>query len=765
MLTRTSCSLHQSHYIGLNHASPPFTDGYATYDYVTGIDHDAWRWPLQVWADQYKSGVASFTSESVTLEYLLHHVADCSDGGTTVNTATQLQQEFFPASELSSAYISFTAVLASAADVTLVVGSTRMIGTWDTIPTGGVGVYHGKVQSDLTGVVSIELARDGITFLTFTGEAIGGCTTEGYANFNPWVGGAFAEGSVAATTLHDVADLVCIQGSGAGAFEPICATTCKFGYCPPGACVCTAIGIQVELPDATGTVGYAKSDENFSGLCSWAYNYGFTFEDVCSTTKQPLTIPIVSPFLPDACTGGTSRSASVDAYGDGITDLCQWACGYGWCPIRICVCQTTGPLVPLEDVTLMSSDVIVYTLPPPDTDTVDITLTQLCNFACQYGNCVCEVDDSIDAVPPCDFSLGFSDLAALQAVSDQYSTYCNEIYILDVLSNDMAEVLANFTDVDNGYDDVFGYYIEYMNALISPAIASFMNDDGYTYFDCSPLDSCPDPSDVVPYGDTEFTWTLRDSEGFYAALLEGYGIEADWVTFEAVKMAHYCPPTSPPDLSCPATTYQTWNDYPVQADDITIANPKDFFTQAGPALQTLPATIDATFADLLLGQWNGSAEDAVDAYALPVAMAQQAIQGMQDAKAIGKKQEEEDKEALIVLILTVVLAVVPFVGEEVAVASGLTAVARAITLAGVAANSAFDLYSVVKDSSTENTVMAVFGLLFGGAGVAALRREGDAYATIAGQRRGIGATDIAKLGSLVDEKATSIKAIMKSCTL
>lgn len=118
----------ESHYIGLQRDSPPFSNGAATFDYVDGMKHDAWRWPLSIWADQYKKGQATITEESLTIEYLLHHVEDCNDGQTTVNTASQLQMEFAPGDVLSHYYIGYTAVLASHADVVITVGGSRLAG-------------------------------------------------------------------------------------------------------------------------------------------------------------------------------------------------------------------------------------------------------------------------------------------------------------------------------------------------------------------------------------------------------------------------------------------------------------------------------------------------------------------------------------------------------------------------------------------------------------------------------------------------------------
>lgn len=105
------------------------------------MDHDAYRWPLAVWAQQYKQGSATFKDESLMLEYLLHDIS-CNDGDTTVNTASQLQFEYAPADVLDAKYIGFTAVLASPANVTVTVGGRAMAASWQIEPADDAGVYR-----------------------------------------------------------------------------------------------------------------------------------------------------------------------------------------------------------------------------------------------------------------------------------------------------------------------------------------------------------------------------------------------------------------------------------------------------------------------------------------------------------------------------------------------------------------------------------------------------------------------------------------------
>lgn len=141
--------------------------------------------------------------------------------------------------------------------------------------------------------------------------------------------GDFVSGTVAANTI-DVAKQTCVKGTGAGAFAGICETACGLGYCPP-ACVCQQMGVLNKTLTYTGDKGYAKNDPSYIGLCSFVYNLGYTFPDSCQTTDPgTLTSPTVSPFLPDACTGGQSGTTQYD-----VDDLCTWSCSYGYCESRL----------------------------------------------------------------------------------------------------------------------------------------------------------------------------------------------------------------------------------------------------------------------------------------------------------------------------------------------------------------------------------------------------------------------------------------------
>lgn len=364
----------ESHYIG------PLRDidnyqaliiGKEPFNYVANMPHDGWRLLLPCWIDTYKYGKASLTKERLVTWYRPNPSYACNDGSTTGNTASQLQIEFAP-TDIVQNKIFFSALLTSSADISVTIGGAAVAATWDDIPSGGIGVYHGSAAcTDELGEVVVTLSR-GNTICQVKGKAISSTCRDGYSNWNAWVGSASGPDIGPVSPALSISEQSCIEGSGKGNFQGLCESTCRFGYCPVGACVCLRIGPPRKLPDPTGVQGYPIEGEGSSyiGLCSFACNYGFCPPNACGTVKVPLTEPTVSPFLPQACTSGTGV--------DSFIGLCQFSCNFGFCPIHRCTCTETGPLVsaPPRNTSIEGHFI--------DDGTDD---AGLCNFACQHGYC------------------------------------------------------------------------------------------------------------------------------------------------------------------------------------------------------------------------------------------------------------------------------------------------------------------------------------------------------------------------------------------
>ncbi|KAK0115705.1 hypothetical protein ONS96_014150 [Cadophora gregata f. sp. sojae] len=368
----------ESHYIGplRPEAMGAFTTGKAPYNYATDMPHDGWRAFLPYLITLYKTGTATVTKEGLQTWYRINPKDACGTGGTSANTASQIQLEFAP-SEVLADEIFFSALLGSPADVTVTIGGASVAAKWSTVPDGNVGVYHGSVPfGGRTGAVVVTIKRNGATIAIVNGRSITTGCTNGIANYNAWVGSAMSASSISATPPRKRSEQVCVKGTGANNFAGLCAFTCQYGYCPPEACVCLALGKQATLPKETGTPGFpaAGLSEAYSGLCRYACNYGYCPTGACSTTKQPLIVPTVSEFAPPVCIKGTGSG--------NIKGLCEFACNYGNCPMASCKCLATGALNAFPAFTPLTASAA---------DDLDGRLYNgLCQFSCSYGYCPAE---------------------------------------------------------------------------------------------------------------------------------------------------------------------------------------------------------------------------------------------------------------------------------------------------------------------------------------------------------------------------------------
>ncbi|OQD72534.1 hypothetical protein PENANT_c241G10766 [Penicillium antarcticum] len=137
----------ESHYIGplVDKAIEVFEIGQAPYNYVTDMPHDA----------------------------------ACSSGGTSGNTAGQLQIEFPPA-EMVQDRIFFSAILGSFSRAVVSIGGVAETVGWSSVLDDDVGVYHGSVAFDgRTRLVTVSLRRGSTMIATIEGKAISGSCTNG----------------------------------------------------------------------------------------------------------------------------------------------------------------------------------------------------------------------------------------------------------------------------------------------------------------------------------------------------------------------------------------------------------------------------------------------------------------------------------------------------------------------------------------------------------------------------------------------------------
>lgn len=275
--------------------------------------------------------------------------------------------------------IFFSALLGSAADVSVTVGGTSLNAQWTWVPDGGVGIYHGSVDfGGATGDVSISITRGGRTVASLSPGAGGSIGTQscvnGLQNWNAFVASAWGD-SVSATPTLKVSEQKCINGTGYGNFAGICGFSCKYGVCDSSACVCKAMGSPSATPSGVAPTGYpaAGLDASYSGICAFDCEHGYCPPSACSLEESPLTTPTVSDFSPPACIKGVALAGSDSPLGG----LCGYACNYGFCPYHICSCTAQGGLIETPDI-----------IAGHDGKAADgVEDHGLCAFACKRGYC------------------------------------------------------------------------------------------------------------------------------------------------------------------------------------------------------------------------------------------------------------------------------------------------------------------------------------------------------------------------------------------
>lgn len=171
------------------------------------MPHDGWRLFLPYVIEVYKTGTSLISREGVQVWYRRNPKSVCSTGGTTGNTASQLQQEIAP-SDIVEDRVFFSALMGSFAFGSVTIGGVAVSATWDAVPDGGTGLYHGSAPtSGLTGQVVVTISRNGGTVVSVAGDPITTGCFSGYNNWNAYTAGAWSPSSISARPRLNIADM------------------------------------------------------------------------------------------------------------------------------------------------------------------------------------------------------------------------------------------------------------------------------------------------------------------------------------------------------------------------------------------------------------------------------------------------------------------------------------------------------------------------------------------------------------------------------
>ncbi|OJJ95366.1 hypothetical protein ASPACDRAFT_64286 [Aspergillus aculeatus ATCC 16872] len=623
-----------------------FGTGEAPHNYVLEMPHDGWRVFLPWLVDTYKQNIPTITQEEVQAWYRRNVGGECvSDGGTTGNTASQLQLEYWPY-KIGQNKVFFSALLGSAADIPITIGSENMGAQWNSTPSGGAGIYHGFVSFSVQdGPVEVTISRDGAAIASFTGaDIVIGCSSStNIENWNAWVGSAMASATIDATPTYSLLN--------------------------------AKIGPQPELRKSLGVVGYPITGEtaDYSRLCAFACNYGYCPPTACGTIEVALTVTTASPFTPTTCTAGQGEG--------NLAGLCNYACNYGFCPIHNCTCTFTGPL----DLPPAANTSIYGFYSGSGSD------SGLCEFACERGYCpsptclddtsttgtddddndddedlVC-ADDGTDTravcneevCTGCNYSVSFASFTDLSAAAPSYNASCVNYYLIGALSSMLDSALANYTQVNSSYHDKFEDYVSFVKKEVLEVLDTLMaaGGGGNAYFECTysaggitniSTTSCPyqvpQTTDDVDINSIVY-YDLVNATGLWDMLLSDYGLQSSWVQLGERVIHNHC---SPQRQTPSRVRYATSRPTPGRATPwrrlIWLSpTPATIVQSSLPNIQNLSNTLTLTRILISSGAWGGPLDDIVLSVSTAVFTLVQAAQNMAQIETIATQYEETQK--------------------------------------------------------------------------------------------------------------------------
>ncbi|KAL5362439.1 hypothetical protein BJX96DRAFT_177152 [Aspergillus floccosus] len=390
-------------------------------------------------------------------------------------------------------------------------------------------------------------------------------------------------------------------------------------------------------------------------------------------------------------------------------------------------------------------------------------------------------------------------------IPDDVDGVCAPQYIMQTMLTMLKNDIQNYTDIlADGYDNKFKTYSQAVVEGAPQIIRDFYMDHGVDYFSCIVAEFQPfcgtchvdwgtsDPRCRYCTGDKEGTgymnisepcppdtslrgstpenpfpqttyWSFQSDEkadDFYGDLLTETGIPRGLTYITSYNhqgdpmQCHEYPRCfkSGWDFGVPkvASGYGT--------DDV--ANPKDIIGQYLGKTDDLQKGLEtAIIAQRINSRRSWSGNDMVDAVSLPVMMIHQAVESMQQVVDTAEEIEAAKRKQMILLFLSAFLLLIPIGGEIISAINGFATVGRFLALAGEAALTGVDIYSVANDPSSAPFV--VFSYILGAGALADAVKINKAAAA----RRAMHADDVTKLGDTLSKGMTKIDTIMKVCKL
>lgn len=232
-----------------------------------------------------------------------------------------------------------------------------------------------------------------------------------------------------------------------------------------------------------------------------------------------------------------------------------------------------------------------------------------------------------------------------------------------------------------------------------------------------------------------------------------YSVDQSWVTLGATNVVTRC--GSRGTTPCVQTDV-TYVGIPKTASGFAPSGPKGVIAQALPNIASIQDILLARQIDILSNNWNHGTGDVAEVLSMPVFMISQALQAMGTVKSIGEQAKKDKMIALIVEILGIIFAFIPFldeVGPALGIADGAFEI---VSAAGNVALAIQGIISVPSSAPMENLSAVTLGKM----------KTTKDFADLAAAKRLVTADDLSSIGATFKSNEDKMEETLKhSCFL
>jgi hypothetical protein len=261
--------------------------------------------------------------------------------------------------------------------------------------------------------------------------------------------------------------------------------------------------------------------------------------------------------------------------------------------------------------------------------------------------------------------------------ADKSGGECVAMNAIGALQRMLAKSMSGYDEAASGYDDVFGFYRDFMHDTLDERLRALTLDDEQPlagFFNCYYTEGeigfregaskydCKDPPDDHMQAYTYF-WELRDRDGLNKTLSKE-GIDLEWVEFGEYRWEFRCELGTGGTGVCMNYDKVHWG-FPTGKSDFDVPNPKAVVDEARKNFDTMWTQYEDMYTMLGLGLFEGSPADAVEVLAMPVFLLKDAVEAMKEVKRIGEDEKRRRTKDLILKILEGILFLIPFVGAAI----------------------------------------------------------------------------------------------------